>query len=202
MIYLEWVVAGILSAIFLFLIGIARHGAKNSDRLANLTLVLLLDEFAYRRQREDLLKLIASIDVENSSILYHTLLYELDDVAEKTMTRASALAGRMWRMNREEIENGRSAAGALPDQAESSAPSDESSTARSDPPATGFFQPPGTAMNREEDFGRPRRSGPRPSWPSGDERTQRIAMVRTAFKARKAVSNVRRRLRNFLLGIK
>ena len=118
MIYLEWIVAGILSAVFLFFVGIARHGAKNSDRLANLTLVLLLDEFAYRRQREDLLKLIASIDVENSSILYRTLLFELDSVAEETVTRASALAGRMWRMNCKEIEFGRSAAGVLPDQAE------------------------------------------------------------------------------------
>jgi len=195
MIYLEWIVAGILSAVFLFFVGIARHGAKNSDRLANLTLVLLLDEFAYRRQREDLLKLIASIDVENSSILYRTLLYELDSVAEETVTRASALAGRIWRMNRKEIEAGRSAAGVLSDQAESTAPSGESSTVPSDPPATGFFQPPGTAMNREEDLGR---FGPRPL----DERAQRIAIVRTAFKIRKAVSNVRRRLRNFLLGIK
>jgi hypothetical protein len=200
MIYLEWIVAGILSAIFLFLAGVARHGAKNSDRLANMTLVLLLDEFAYRRQREDLLKRIASIDVENSSILYHTLLYELDDVAEKTVTRASALAGRMWRMNREGIESGSSAAGALPDQGEPSVSSDESAAAPSDPPATGFFQPPGTAMNREEDFRR--RSGPRPSRPSADERAQRIAMVRAAFKVRKAVSNARRRLRDFLLGIK
>jgi hypothetical protein len=192
MIYLEWIVAGIMSAVFLFLVGLARYGAKNSDRLANLTLVLLLDEFAYRRQREDLLKLIASIDVENSSILYHALLYELDGVAEETVTRASALAIRMWRMNREEIESGPSVAGALPGQAQSAA---------SDPPAAGFFQPPGTAMNREEDFRGPGRFGPKPLT-SGDERAQRIAMLRTALKVRKALSNVRRRLRNFLLGMK
>jgi hypothetical protein len=175
-VYLEWIVAGALSAILLILFGLARQGARNSDRLANLTLALLLDEFAYRREREDMLRLIASTKVENAKLLYHTLLFELDHVAEKNVPRASALASRMWQMHL-------GAAGAAPVQA--------------DPVAAGFFQPPGTAMNREEDFV----GGSRRRTRDGD-RAERIVMLRVAFRIRKALSGVRRRLRNFLLGIK
>jgi len=115
-----WLGAGFLSAVFLFLIASAALYARTATRTANYTMLLLLDEFAYSRQRKRLLSLIESTDTKSYLALYHAVMVALEEDARDSEARRGPLMARMWKINQSFLQTGRSIT--LPDAAATLAP--------------------------------------------------------------------------------
>jgi hypothetical protein len=106
--FLVGIAAGLLSAIFFFLFASAAIYARTATRTANYTILLLLDEFAYNKQRKEFLALIESTNTKSYLALYHAVMAALEGAAKTGAARQGPLIARMWSINQSFLRTGRS----------------------------------------------------------------------------------------------
>lgn len=114
MTWVQWTLAGVGSAVILYLAGYIRFLTRSSNNVSNFAMMLLLDEFAYAKQRADFIRLIGAMETTRPATLYYAAMAELDIVAEKSGHRASAIAQRMARINSDIRSGARDAGGQEP----------------------------------------------------------------------------------------
>lgn len=205
MTFLVWAAAGILAAYLVLVIGSHRQSIRESQMLTNLIFTLLLDDFAWRRQREGLIERIRELRVEDKTILHGVLGLEIIEMADKNRSRVAAIANRMWQMNQgalvettepREVTPQGPPGDAMVTLANLDDPPEPSTPADDDAPAKGFYQPP--KLRWPEPYEPP----PRPR-PTGNPTTggltagQRLWITRTTTNVRRGYA----RLRRWLLGL-
>ena len=103
----QWLGAAIIGAVMFFLFAMSRNFSRKSYVMSRLTMMLLLDEFAYRQQRIQFLKLIETLRVKNSLALLHAAMLSLEDEAIKA-AETKTIGPRMWQLNQRAIQTGES----------------------------------------------------------------------------------------------
>ena len=105
----SFIIVEVLVIAFLGLIGLIRYAGNQSNIISKYTMTILLDEFLYRQERIRFLKLIETLKVENSAILFQAAMFDLQDAVMKNLT-ARNIGPRMWQINQRALISGESAA--------------------------------------------------------------------------------------------
>jgi hypothetical protein len=78
MTYLVWIGLGVVLLLAAFFFSMWRRGGRDSVHLTNMIALILLDDEAYRYQRENLIKFIRGAEYRDSVILSGIVSTEVD----------------------------------------------------------------------------------------------------------------------------